>query len=96
MQPMVLMPYLPGPESSVDMLVEKGKVIAAVARRKEGSVQHLHQSGAAFELAKSSAELMQADGLVNVQTRCDHHGNRCYWKLTFALQAVLTIPATAA
>ncbi|CRG50772.1 ATP-grasp domain-containing protein [Yersinia wautersii] len=74
MQPMVLMPYLPGPESSVDMLVEKGKVIAAVARRKEGSVQHLHQSGAAFELAKSSAELMQADGLVNVQTRCDHHG----------------------
>lgn len=45
-----------------------------MARRKEGSVQHLHQSGAAFELAKSSAELMQADGLVNVQTRCDHHG----------------------
>lgn len=25
MQPMVLMPYLPGPESSVDMLVEKAK-----------------------------------------------------------------------
>lgn len=74
MKPMVLMPYLPGPECSVDMLLEKGKVIAAVARRKEGSVQHLHQSGPAFELAQSSAELMQADGLVNVQTRCNHHG----------------------
>lgn len=74
MQPMVLMPYLPGPECSVDMLVEKGQVIAAVARRKEGAVQHLHQSGEAFELAKSCAEIMQADGLVNVQTRNDHSG----------------------
>lgn len=73
-EPLVLMPYLPGPEYSVDMLVERGKVIAAVARRKEGSLQYLEQSGAAFDLGKKCAEVMQADGLVNVQTRNSDHG----------------------
>jgi len=68
-EPLVLMPYLPGPEYSVDMLVEQGHVIAAVARRKEGALQYLEQSGQAYELAKACAQLMQADGLVNVQTR---------------------------
>ncbi|MEA9389598.1 ATP-grasp domain-containing protein [Acerihabitans sp. TG2] len=71
-EPLVLMPYLPGPEYSVDMLVEQGKVIAAVARRKEGVLQYLEQSGPAYELAKVCAEIMQADGLVNVQTRNNH------------------------
>lgn len=74
-EPLVLMPWLPGPEYSVDMLVERGTVLAAVARRKEGALQHLENSGAAFELAQACAAAMQADGLVNVQTRNDHHGN---------------------
>ncbi|MGL5334632.1 MAG: ATP-grasp domain-containing protein [Enterovibrio sp.] len=70
-EPMVLMPYLAGSERSVDMVVEKGEVIAAVGRRKEGALQYTEQSGEAFELAKSCAQIMQADGLVNVQTRDD-------------------------
>ncbi|MGB8664815.1 MAG: ATP-grasp domain-containing protein [Serratia inhibens] len=73
-EPLVLMPYLPGPEYSVDMLVEQGSVIAAVARRKEGALQYLEQSGSAYELAKTCAEIMEADGLVNVQTRNNDHG----------------------
>lgn len=73
-KPLVLMPYLPGPEYSVDMLVEQGQVIAAVARRKEGALQYLEQSGPALELAKRCAQIMQADGLVNVQTRHNDHG----------------------
>lgn len=68
-EPLVLMPYLPGPEYSVDMLVEDGAVLAAVGRRKEGSLQYLENHGEAFELAKACAHLMKADGLVNVQTR---------------------------
>lgn len=75
MQPMVLMPYLPGPEHSVDMLVENGTILAAVGRRKEGALQYLIQSGAAFELAKACAQILRADGLVNVQTRADRHGD---------------------
>lgn len=73
-EPLVLMPYLPGPEYSVDMLVEKGHVIAAVARRKEGALQYIEQSGPAYELAKKCARIMQADGLVNVQTRNNDRG----------------------
>lgn len=73
-EPLVLMPWLPGPEYSVDMLVEKGRVLAAVARRKDGALQHLENSGAAFELGRACAEAMAADGLVNVQTRHDASG----------------------
>ncbi|OAT45130.1 carbamoyl phosphate synthase large subunit [Proteus hauseri ATCC 700826] len=73
-EPMVLMPYLPGPEYSVDMVVEQGEVIAAVARRKEGAIQHLEISGEAYELGKACATAMKADGIVNVQTRNNHQG----------------------
>ena len=73
-EPLVLMPYLPGPEYSVDILAERGTVLAAVARRKEGALQYLENSGEAFELAKACAQVMGADGLVNVQTRHDSRG----------------------
>ncbi len=73
-EPLVLMPYLPGPEYSVDMLAEHGQVLAAVARRKEGALQYLENGGAAYDLALRCAAAMGADGLVNVQTRHDASG----------------------
>lgn len=72
--PLVLMPYLPGPERSVDMLVENGEVIAAIARIKEGQFQRMENEGPAIDLAKQCAAVMKADGIVNVQTRNDHTG----------------------
>jgi biotin carboxylase len=74
-EPLLLMPYLQGPERSVDMIVDKGQVLAAISRRKEGAYQHMELDGRAIELAKACAELMKADGLVNVQTRNDADGN---------------------
>lgn len=74
MEPLVLMPWLPGPEYSVDMLAENGNVLAAVARRKQGALQYLENSGEAFELAQACAAAMGADGLINVQTRNDASG----------------------
>jgi len=73
-KPLVLMPYLPGPEYSVDILADRGEVLAAVGRRKEGPIQYLENQGEAFELACACAQVMKADGLVNVQTRNDHNG----------------------
>lgn len=73
--PLVLMPYLPGPEYSVDILADNGVILAAVGRRKEGAIQYLVNEGAAFELACACARTMKADGLVNVQTRNDRQGN---------------------
>ena len=58
----------------MDILADNGQVLAAVARRKDGSLQYLEHEGAAFELACACARVMKADGLVNVQTRHDHHG----------------------
>lgn len=74
-KPLVLMPYLPGPEFSVDILADKGEILAAVGRRKEGAIQYLVNEGCAFELACACARVMKADGLVNVQTRNDVKGN---------------------
>lgn len=70
----IVMPYLASPEHSVDMLVEKGRVIAAVSRAKTGSVQTLENHGAAWSLAVACAESLQADGLINVQTRNNEKG----------------------
>ncbi|MBP4081879.1 ATP-grasp domain-containing protein [Aeromonas sp. MrichA-1] len=72
---MVLMPYLPGDEYSVDMLVDDGKVLLAVGRCKQGSIQQMYIDGPAVELAKKCASAMRADGLVNVQTKLDDQGN---------------------
>lgn len=73
-EPMVLMPYLKSPEHSVDIVAHQGTVLAAVARRKEGTKQLLLNSGEAFDLACQCAQLMKADGLVNVQTRNNDDG----------------------
>lgn len=73
--PLVLMPYLPGPEFSVDILADKGEILAAVGRRKEGAIQSLVNEGGALKLACDCARMMKADGLVNVQTRNDVNGN---------------------
>jgi hypothetical protein len=67
--PMVLMPYLPGPERSIDILAEKGEVVAAVGRRKKDAFQIMEAGGVSLALATACVKLMQADGLVNVQTR---------------------------
>ncbi|MGP3591513.1 ATP-grasp domain-containing protein [Vagococcus sp. WN89Y] len=72
--PLVLMPWLPGPEYSVDILADKGEVLAAIGRRKEEGVQYLENAGEAFDLACACAKAMNADGLVNVQTRNDSSG----------------------
>lgn len=73
-KPMLLMPYLPGPERSVDMVVENGKVLAAVSRCKTSEGQVFEQQGEAWDLALACAELINADGLINVQTRDSAEG----------------------
>lgn len=70
----IVMPWLIGPECSVDILAEQGRVIAAVGRRKNGSVQTLENSGPAYQLALACAETLRVDGLINVQTRNNERG----------------------
>ncbi|RMO92258.1 hypothetical protein ALQ33_03142 [Pseudomonas syringae pv. philadelphi] len=71
---MLLMPYMPGSECSVDMVCEGGKAVAFVGRRKEGLNQTFECDSEAVQLAVRAAEHFACDGLINVQTRDDADG----------------------
>ena len=71
-EPMILMPYLPGLERSVDFVARKGEVLCAVARRKEGRDRILETTGPSIEAARKLARRYALDGMCNLQTReCD-------------------------
>ncbi|WP_122454205.1 ATP-grasp domain-containing protein [Pseudomonas viridiflava] len=72
--PMLLMPYMPGNECSVDMVCEQGKAVAFVGRRKLGLNQTFERDSEAVRLAVRAAEHFACDGLINVQTRDDADG----------------------
>lgn len=71
---MLVMPYMAGPECSVDMVCEAGQVVGFVGRRKQGVHQTFERDSAAVRLALKAAEHFGCDGIVNVQTRDDAEG----------------------
>ena len=73
-KPLLVMPYMPGTECSVDMVCEAGEAVAYVGRRKQGLMQSFERDGAAVELAIKAARHFKCDGIVNVQTRDDAGG----------------------
>ena len=73
-KPLLVMPYMPGSECSVDMVCEAGKAVAFVGRRKQGLMQSFERDSAAVQLAVRAAEHFGCDGIVNVQTRDDANG----------------------
>lgn len=71
---LLVMPFMPGDECSVDMVVHHGRVIAHSCRRKTGIYQTFSQTGPAVDLAIEAAKHFGCDGIVNVQTRDDADG----------------------
>ncbi len=69
---MILMPYLPGVERSVDFAASRGRVLAAVCRVKKGGGQRIELKGPSIEAARVLAARYRLDGMNNLQTReCD-------------------------
>jgi len=66
---MLLMPYLPGPERSIDFVSRDGELIVAVARVKSVKHQVLEVAGPAIEIARRLARRYGLNGLCNLQTR---------------------------
>lgn len=70
-RPLMLMPYLPGPERSVDCLAHQGELIRAVVRRK-GSVegyQKLEHHPRLIEVVRQLTAHFKLNGMYNVQFR---------------------------
>lgn len=76
-KPMLVMPYLSGQEYSVDMVCEAGQVIAAVARDKRADkTQCLMLEHEVIALARRVVALFGCDGIVNLQSKADAHGQQ--------------------
>ena len=73
-QHILVMPHMPGDEVSVDIVVESGKPIAWVGRRKKGLYQYFENRGAAVDLALNAVIHFGLDGIVSVQTKDDANG----------------------
>jgi hypothetical protein len=70
-RPLMLMPYLPGPERSVDCLGHHGELVRAVVRRK-GTVegyQKLEHNPGLIEIVRKLTAHFKLSGLYNVQFR---------------------------
>ncbi len=73
-KPLLVMPYLPGLEYSIDIVCEQGKLIAAIARCKDNAYQYITLQGENIELAAKVVALFHCDGLINMQTKADAEG----------------------
>lgn len=73
-RPQLVMPYMPGDEVSIDVVVEAGKPIAWVGRRKKGIYQYFENRGPAIDLALDAVNYFGLDGIVSVQTKDDSEG----------------------
>ncbi len=73
-EPMLVMPYLEGPEASIDMVVRDGALIDGMIRLKRGAYQELQLAGPHLEVGAAVAQAIRADGLINIQTRYGPNG----------------------
>lgn len=72
--PMLLMPYLPGQEYSIDVVCEQGEVLAAITRYKTGKIQHIGYEQSVMDVVIPLIKAFGCDGIVSVQTKADSHG----------------------
>ncbi len=66
---LMVMPYLAGPETSVDVLASGGRTLAAIPRAKSGRHRVIGGDPALPGLAAELVQHFELDGLVNVQFR---------------------------
>lgn len=73
-KPMLLMPYLSGQEYSIDVVCERGEVLAAITRHKVGSVQYVGYEPSVMAVVIPLIKTFGCDGIISVQTKADDDG----------------------
>lgn len=71
---MMTMPFLPGRERSVDFACLEGRLLGAVTREKDGSMQHVGHNSEAASIAEILVSALSLSGLANLQTLEDADG----------------------
>lgn len=77
LRPLVLMPFLPGPEVSFDVLAHHGRILKYVARTKDGTRQRLQTSHPLEKATSTLVNRFSLHGIINVQFRRADDGS---WK----------------
>ena len=72
--PMLLMPYLPGREYSMDVVCEQGEILLAITRYKQGSVQTVGCEAQMMDLLTPLIRSLGCDGIISVQSKGDSAG----------------------
>ncbi len=67
--PLMVMPYLAGPETSVDVLASRGRTVVAVPRTKSGRQRVIGGDPTLLGLSAELVDHFELDGLINVQFR---------------------------
>lgn len=70
----LVMEFLPGHETSVDIVCKDGVIHSHACRTKIDKFRWIKTGGEEYEIAKHVAQVMQLDGLVNVQLKKDQEG----------------------
>jgi hypothetical protein len=101
-KPRLLMPYLPGPERSVDCLAHEGHLVTCIVRRKQAGGQVIEDQPALVDVVRRLTARFRLMNLFNVQFR--DAGGRSYLLeinarmsggLPFAGQSGLNLPLWA-
>lgn len=75
-EPMMLMPFLEGPERSVDFSCHEGRLLGTVTRVKAGTSQRLLHDPYGEELARLVTQTFRLTGILNLQTIEDTAGTQ--------------------
>lgn len=79
--PMMLMPYLKGPERSSDIACLDGTLLGVVTRTRAGLHQEIGDDPIAFAMATTLVKELKLSGLLNIQTRCLPDGTQVLLEL---------------
>lgn len=72
---LLVMQHLPGPEWSVDLVADRGRLVAGVVRRKFETTQLLETGGPILAIAAATAAAFNLSNLVNIQLKAAGPGD---------------------